>query len=66
VCLVKIGAVKAVFYLRAKMNFYPTFSHLRSDWVQLGIRNLHVIVKCILMFSCTHNTLLFDHLLSGI
>jgi len=62
----KIVAVKAILYLGTKMNFYPTYSHLVSDEVQLGITNLHVILKCILMFSFTHNTLLCIHLLSGI
>ena len=29
----KIGAVKAIFYLRSSMNFYQHVPHLLSGWV---------------------------------
>jgi hypothetical protein len=39
---IKIGEVRAVFYLNAKKNFYLYFPHFCPIWVKFGRRDLEV------------------------
>jgi len=39
---VKIGELRAVFYLNAKINLYPHFPHFCPIWMKFGRRDLDV------------------------
>jgi len=39
---IKIGEMRAIFYLNVKMNSYPYFPHICHIWVKFGRRDLDV------------------------